>query len=71
LESDFLLSQQHVVTDLDRPISDQWLRLFYFIKLYFKSKSFDLCLTAEIQNRAKLRAKSTAGNPYADNLNKV
>jgi hypothetical protein len=31
--------------------------------LYFKSKPSDLYLTIEIQNRVKLRAKRTAGNP--------
>jgi hypothetical protein len=55
--------QQGAVTDLSRTISNRRLRLFYFIKLYFKSELFDLYLTAEIQNRVKLCAKSTAGNP--------
>jgi hypothetical protein len=52
-DQDFLLLQHSAVTDLDRSISDQRLRLFYFIKLYFKSKLFDLYLTFEIQNRVQ------------------
>jgi hypothetical protein len=49
--------QQGAVTDLSRTISNRRLRLFYFIKLYFKSELFDLYLTAEIQNRVKLCKK--------------
>jgi hypothetical protein len=63
-ESDFLLLQQGVVTDFGCLIFVRRLRSFYFIKLYFKSEPSDLYLTAEIQNRVKLRAKSMAGNPY-------
>jgi hypothetical protein len=51
------------VTDLRRPISDRRLRLFYYIKLYFKSEPSDLYLMAKIQNHVKLRAKSTVENP--------
>jgi hypothetical protein len=56
-ESDFLLTQQGVVTDLGRLIYDRRLRSFYYIKLYFKSELSDLYLTVKIQNRMKLRAK--------------
>jgi hypothetical protein len=59
LESDFLLLA--AVTDLDRLIFDRRLKLFYFLKLYFKFELFDLYLTVEIQNQVKLR--STTGNP--------
>jgi hypothetical protein len=53
------VGNQGAVTNLGCPISDQRLRSFYFIKLYFKYEPSDLYLTTEIQNRVKLCAKST------------
>jgi hypothetical protein len=42
MESDFLMLQLGVVTDLGRLIPDQRMRSFYFSKLYFKFELFDL-----------------------------
>jgi hypothetical protein len=58
-----MLLQQGAVRNFDYPISDRRLRLFYFIKLYFRYELSDLYLTVEIQNHVKLCAKRTTGNP--------
>jgi hypothetical protein len=51
------------VTALDRPIFDQQLKSFCFIKLYIKFKPFDLKSTVMIIYRVELRHYITVANP--------
>jgi hypothetical protein len=53
-ESDFLLLQQGAVTNSGRLISDRQLRLFCFIKLYYKFEPSNLKLVIRINYNVKL-----------------